>query len=118
MGPNTNRGSDSDGSFLGRIADALENRLIMLVVAGVIGTSGGVALVKTDPAARADPYTGAMGRTLERRVRKLEQSQALDDVHRESSPSGYARIRKLEQAFTECRTRLYSIEQQLKESRK
>lgn len=111
MGSADDRNNHRPVGILDRIADALDNRLIMLIAASVIGGSGGLALVKSEPSIRADPFTGSMGAALERRVRHLEQVQALDDQHRIKAIEGYSRIRELEKSCVQCKTRLWSLEQ-------
>ena len=63
-------GDDGDGGWVGRIHNALANRLAMIFVAAVLGAGGGLGLVKTNPDVRADKFTGSMGDALEQRVMK------------------------------------------------
>ena len=72
MGPRRDSagGTDGDGGWVGRINNALANRLAMIFVAAVLGAGGGLGLVKTNPDVRADKFTGSMGDALEQRVVK------------------------------------------------
>ena len=63
-------GNDGDDGWVGRIHNALANRLAMIFVAAVLGAGGGLGLVKSNPEVRADPFTGTMGQQLEQRVMK------------------------------------------------
>lgn len=110
MGPVDDRDHNRNNGILSRIADALENRLVLLFVAAILGTSGGIALNKTNSNIRADPFTGTRGAALEERVRALETGNALNRLHREESKQWKLRIRKLERFCDKCKFKLEQIE--------
>ena len=60
----TSSSGDGMGGFLGRLNTALENRIAMLFIASVLGAGGGIGFIKSNPDARADKFTGDMGRAL------------------------------------------------------
>lgn len=95
-GSDSSGGDGSNGRGISGLAGALENRIVLLFTAAALGIGGNLAIVKTQPDSRADPFTGADGKELEQMIHKLQQSQALDDQHRQSAVDGYARIRVLE----------------------
>lgn len=64
---------------------------VVLLAGALAGGSGGTLF------GRPDPFTGAQGKELERRINELEHSQALDDEHRKDAANGYQRIRECEQ---------------------
>ena len=106
----TNADGKRDGP-LRSLADALENRIVLLFGAAVLGVGGNFALIQSQPdVIRPDPFTGTMGKALENRIIALENaindiehlqqnmqiSQAMDDQHRRDAVDGYARIRVIE----------------------
>jgi len=93
------------------LGDALENRIVILFGAAVLGVGGNFALIQSQPeVVRPDPFTGTMGEALENRIIALENltaeldsdyhdmqvRQAMDDQHRKDAVDGYARIRIIE----------------------
>ena len=91
-------GARSSG-ILDKLLESLDNRIILLLVAGLLGTGGGTLIQASEPAARSDPFTGAMGKLLELRIEQLERTQELDVEHRKKADQGYERIRNLEQGL-------------------
>lgn len=95
---NSTGGDSSSGRTRLEIGGPIGLREVILVLmAGSLGVGGNLAIVGTNPNARADPFTGAMGREMGSRITKLERGQALDDQHRIDAVSGYARMRSIEQ---------------------
>ena len=71
-------GNGSPRGFVGKLVDSLENRLVLLVMATILGMGGNLAINKGTPEARSDPFTGTQGTALALRVEKLEK---VFDVH-------------------------------------
>lgn len=97
-----------------RFIAELIKRAAWVVVAAGLGAGGGVGYIKTQPDARADPWTGTQGRALTERVRELEHSQALDDDHRVASVGGYVRIREVETRCAECMVLIHALESRVR----
>jgi hypothetical protein len=109
-GSDSANGNGRSFGGLGPLAGALENRIVLLFSAALLGIGGNLAIVTTQPDVRADPFTGAMGKSLENRIialenevaeddkllRRFEVMQAMDDQHRKDAVDGYARIRAIE----------------------
>jgi len=104
-------GDGERGGPLRSLGDALENRIVILFGAAVLGVGGNFALIQSQPdVVRPDPFTGTMGKALENRIIALENltaeldhahhdlqvRQAMDDQHRKDAVDGYARIRAIE----------------------
>lgn len=112
-GRNPSGGGGNGNGLVGKLLDALENRLVLLFVATVLGTGGslGVNMVSTET--RADPFTGtqasAMEHRLSRRIAQLEYKQVLDDKHRQDAENGYARIRRLEENCAKNMARIEAL---------
>lgn len=106
--------SDSgDGGHLGKLTSALENRLILVMIAAGLGVGGNLAIVSNEPKVRADPFTGTEGRVLESRIDQLEHSQTLDNQHRQDAMEGWRRIRELERKCTVNNERIDSLRRDL-----
>lgn len=75
-GRNATSGVHANGSFMGRLSTALENRVTMLFFAAVLATGGSIGINSISPDMRADPYTGTMAaeraRLVDERLRALD----------------------------------------------
>jgi hypothetical protein len=126
-GSNPLNGNGGTNGGIRPIAAALENRVVLLITAALLGVGGNLAIVTTQPDVRADPFTGTMGRALEQRIaaleeetaedrkflRHLEVMQAMDDQHRKDAVDGYARIRVIERQCSLNNERITEIRKEL-----
>lgn len=78
---------------------SLENRLILLIVAGLLGVGGNQILQVSNPGVvRPDPFTGTMGKELEARVREEIKLRLLPhDAHLSKADRGWQLIYEMRQ---------------------
>jgi uncharacterized coiled-coil protein SlyX len=92
---NTNAGRNNGSGNSPITSDDIKLRIIWALIAIIAGGGGAASYVNLNPQ-RPDPFTGTQGNALERRIAKLETSQALDDQHRIDAVDGYRRMRATE----------------------
>lgn len=78
----SNGGSVTSGGF-SKFSDLLENRLVLLVTAVILGLGSNLAIVGTDPHVRADAFTGAEGDVLKAQIVDLQKE--LEDIRIDST---------------------------------
>lgn len=110
-GSDPTSGNSGNGKPFSNISAALENRVVLVMLAASLGVGGNLAIVKGQPdTVRPDPFTGTEGRELSNRIARLERLQALDDQHRSDATGGYARIRSLESRCTLNDERIHRLQ--------
>lgn len=106
-GNSTNGGDGRPNTFMDRIGGALENRLIAIFIAMVLGTGGGIAFVKTDPTIQKN------AKELTKRVEALEIFQAQAHIHRAQATASVSRIREVERRCTLSEAGLASLREEI-----
>ncbi len=109
-------GSDGNsGGALGKLADSLENRLILLLMAALLGIGGNQVLVKTKPeTVRPDPWTGTDAAQQEARIlERLELRLLPHDNHLAKAESGWTLIYAMRQDIAVLRDHVERMERQL-----
>ena len=132
--------SDSSSGDVVALLDKLENKIIMLIAAAVLGVGGNQALQTVKPTVvRPDPFTGAMAQQMETRLvnlineaeehsehrhnlqaealTSLEKRQALDDQHRIEAARGWKFIYEMREDIAAMKADLQHAKQLLDELR-
>lgn len=70
-------GSDTAGNNResGSLISALDNKVLLVLLAAGLGVGGNLAIVGVYPEARSDSFTGEQGKALEKRIERLERLQ-------------------------------------------
>ena len=97
----------NNGSLVGKLIGSLDNKVILLLVASIVGVSGNQLLLQTSPEiVRPDPWTGTQAKEANARLEKK-----IDSVERHCEEhSGQAAHREQKQLNREILWRLEKLE--------
>ena len=102
----------TNGGVLGKFVESLDNRLVLLLVAAVLGTGGGTLIQKVNPAVRSDPFTGTDARNMEARVmRELDLRLRPHEEHLKTAAKGWEYIYQTRQDVAVMKQQLQKIEE-------